>query len=177
MFRSLVIPLHLIANMSPTRIVFLTPLYFGIAHVHHFYEFTLTHPEFPLLPAILRTVVQFAYTSLFGFFASFVFLRTGSLYAVIIAHMFCNWQGLPRIWGRVGANASRKPTGPSDAKKKDAKDERGAAAGDMTTRRDRSTIYTAGYYLLLFVGAYGFKQALWPLTETAAPLADFGAAK
>ena len=117
-FRSLIIPLHLMAKISPTRIVFVTPLYFGIAHIHHFYEFLLTHPDFPILPAIIRTLVQFAYTSLFGFFAAFVFLRTGSLFAAIAAHTFCNWMGLPKFWGRIGVQAG-VPIGPPGSKKSD----------------------------------------------------------
>jgi len=51
------------------------------------------------------SLFQFIYTTLFGWFAAFVFLRTGSLYPAIAAHAFCNWLGLPRFWGRVGQAA------------------------------------------------------------------------
>ena len=47
-------------------------------------------------------LVQFTYTTLFGWFEAYVFVRTGSLLAVIAAHSFCNWLGVPRFWGRVG---------------------------------------------------------------------------
>lgn len=50
----------------------------------------------------LISCFQLLYTSLFGFFAAFVFLRTGNLFAAIAAHTFCNFMGLPRVWGRVG---------------------------------------------------------------------------
>lgn len=98
-FRSVIITLHLLAKMSPGRIVFLSPLYFGIAHVHHFYEFRLTHPDTPIPAILFRSIFQFGYTTVFGWFAAFLYLRTGSLPAVILVHSFCNWCGLPRLWG------------------------------------------------------------------------------
>jgi prenyl protein peptidase len=171
-FRSLIIPLHLVAKMSPTRIVFITPLYFGIAHIHHFYEFVLTHPEFPILPAIIRTVVQFTYTSLFGFFASFVYLRTGSVYAAIAAHMFCNWQGLPRFWGKVQVEAG-EPIGPSQADRNTRGRSPPVGTNRQGVRKDMTMTYTVVYYALLFVGAYGFKRSLWSLTESSGSLAHF----
>jgi prenyl protein peptidase len=174
-FRSLIIPLHLIAKMEPTRIVFITPLYFGIAHIHHFYEFVLTHPEFPILPAIIRTVIQFTYTSLFGFFASFVYLRTGSVYAAIAAHMFCNWQGLPRFWGKVQIETG-EPIVPMQFEADKSIRGRSPAPGAFRpkVRKDMTMAYTVVYYVLLFVGAYGFKRLLWSLTESSGGLAHFG---
>jgi prenyl protein peptidase len=169
-FRSLIIPLHLMAHIAPTRIVFVTPLYFGIAHIHHFYEFKLTHPEFPLLPSVLRTVFQFTYTSLFGFFAAFVFLRTGSVYAAIAAHCFCNWMGLPRFWGRVGVLEDDMPSEPEDTKKSDGASK---ATTSRPKKNDLSTIWTVVYYSFLFIGAYGFKRNLWSLTEGSGALAEF----
>ena len=164
-FRSLVIPLHILAHISPSRMVFVTPLYFGIAHIHHFYEFVLTHPELPLLPAVIRTIVQFSYTSVFGFLAAFIFLRTGSLYAVIAAHVFCNWMGLPRFWGRVRVEAG-EPIGPPRTKKEDEEPPRNAEPSKTQKKADSSTLWTASYYILLVAGAYGFWKCLWPLTES-----------
>jgi prenyl protein peptidase len=172
LFRSAIIPLHIIAKISPNRIVFITPLYFGIAHLHHLYEFRLTHPEVPLLPAVLRSVFQFTYTSLFGFFAAFVYLRTGSVYAAIAAHMFCNWSGLPRFYGRVGVQAGM-PIGPPSTKRDDETTEgRGAAAG-TDRRSDLGTAWTVAYYLILVAGAYGFYSQLFPLTQGKYALVDF----
>ena len=160
------IPLHLLASLSPTRIVLLTPLYFGIAHVHHFYEFTLTHPHTPLLPALLRSLVQFAYTTLFGWFATFVFLRTGSLYAVILTHSFCNWTGLPRVWGRLESSAFIGPTGRERPDRgKEDQDKVQVAGGRLSVH------WTVAYYVLLVAGAVGFYKGLWPLTESRRALA------
>jgi CAAX amino terminal protease family. len=99
MFRSVIVAVHLLAKVSPGHIVLVAPLYFGIAHIHHFYEFRLTHPDTPVLAALLRSLFQFGFTTVFGWYATFVFLRTGSLPAVILIHSFCNWCGLPRLWG------------------------------------------------------------------------------
>lgn len=168
-FRSLLIPLHLLAKTTPRNIVFLTPLYFGIAHMHHLYEFRLTHPEVPVLPALLRTVFQFTYTSLFGFFAAFVFLRTGSVYAAIAAHSFCNWQGLPRLYGWVGAEST--PSKPAPGTKRS--DERTGGESTAAKGRDMSLVWTIIYYSLLLVGAYGFYVQLFPLTKSSHALVEF----
>jgi len=165
-WRSLIIPLHLLAKISPTKIVFVTPLYFGIAHVHHYYEFRLTHPHTPPLPALLRSLFQFTYTSLFGFFAAFVFLRTGNVYGVILAHSFCNWMGLPRFWGRIGVQAG-VPIGPpeTDGRRTDTTPEGRAADGSL------GITWTLAYYVLLMSGAVGFWMNLRPLTESSRALA------
>jgi prenyl protein peptidase len=42
-------------------------------------------------------VFQFTYTSLFGSYCSYLFIRTGSIFPPIIAHSFCNVMGLPQI--------------------------------------------------------------------------------
>jgi prenyl protein peptidase len=161
LFRSFMIPLHILAGISPTRIVFLTPLYFGIAHIHHFYEFRAMHPRVPWLPALLRSLFQFTYTSIFGFFASFVFLRTGSVYAAIAAHMFCNWMGMPRLSGRVQVEAGEPISPPNDSNKRNDED------SNKKQKVQQSHIgWSIAYYSLLFIGAYGFYKTLWPLTES-----------
>lgn len=142
--------------------------------MHHLYEFMLTHPEVPVLPAVLRTVFQFTYTSLFGFFAAFVFLRTGSVYAAIVAHSFCNWQGLPRLYGRVGVR-SRPSSAAPGAKRTDERMEGESSTSTATKGRDMSLIWTVMYYSLLFVGAYGFYLELFPLTKSSNALVDFKA--
>ncbi|RVD88145.1 uncharacterized protein DFL_002341 [Arthrobotrys flagrans] len=101
-FRSHILALHLsVPNPSLTTLVFLTPLYFGIAHLHHFYEFRLTHPDVSFHFGLIRSLIQFTYTTLFGWFAAWVFLRYGSLWTAIVVHSFCNVMGLPRFWGAL----------------------------------------------------------------------------
>ena len=152
----MIIPLHILAHFSGKEIIFLTPLYFGIAHVHHLYEFRLTHPHTPILLAVFRSLFQFTYTSLFGFFASFVFLRTGNVWSLILAHSFCNWLGLPRFWGRVGVEAG-VPIGPPSARN----------ANEHSNSKARGVVWTVAYYVILVAGAYGFYRALFPLTESS----------
>lgn len=166
MFRSIIIALHLLAKVSSGHIVFIAPVYFGIAHVHHFYEFRLTHPETSILLALLRSFVQFTYTTIFGWYANFLYLRTASLFAIILAHSFCNWCGLPRLWGRVEAGVALAPP---PIKGKD--DER--ARPIYTTPGELGIGWTVTYYVLLVVGAVGFWYALWPLTESSHALAGF----
>lgn len=171
-FRSVLVPLHLLAKVSPTKIVFLTPLYFGIAHVHHFYEFILTHPHTPLFPALLRSIFQFGYTTLFGWFADFIYLRTGSIYACVIIHTFCNWVGLPRFWGRV-KRREQYPLSPVAIRGKDDSDAiQAPGKGDKLGLK-----WTVAYYVLLVAGACAFYAGLWPLTTSSAALAGFGSTK
>ncbi len=125
--------------------MFLTPLYFGIAHVHHLYEFRITHPKVPAFVAVLRSVFQFTYTSLFGFFAAFVFIRTGNVYSCILAHTFCNWMGLPRFYGRVGVEAG-VPIGPPDVDKRNRKQNNAPAY------QGKGFAWTIAYYIVLVAG-------------------------
>lgn len=163
-WRGMIIPLHILAHVSGKKIIFLTPLYFGIAHVHHLYEFRITHPDLPMIAAIARSVFQFAYTTLFGFFAAFTFVRTGSIYSLILAHSFCNWMGLPRFWGRVGVEAG-VPIGPPDADKRS--DDQNAYDNDLSTHTSKGIVWTIAYYIVLVAGTYGFYRGLFPLTESS----------
>ena len=137
----------------------MTPLYFGIAHLHHLYEFRITHSEVPFIVAVLRSLFQFTYTSLFGFFATFVYLRTGNVYTCMLVHVFCNWMGLPRFYGRVGVEAG-VPIGPPDVDKKDD------AQKSMPAYQGKGPLWTVAYYLVLAAGAVGFYWLLFPLTES-----------
>jgi prenyl protein peptidase len=148
-----------LGHFSGKQIVFLTPLYFGIAHLHHLYEFRITHPEVTLFVSILRSLFQFTYTSLFGFFATFVYLRTGNVFTCMLAHTFCNWMGLPRFYGRVGVEAG-VPIGPPDVDKKDDEQKKAPAY------RGKGPLWTVAYYSVLVAGAVGFYWLLFPLTES-----------
>jgi prenyl protein peptidase len=194
-FRSLVISLYLLAKVSPSRIVFTTPLIFGLAHVHHFVEFVqarlaMNRPGSTariILMGIVRSLFMLTYTSLFGFFAAFVHLRTGNLIAAIAVHMFCNVMGLPRLWGKVGQDQDFKSMTPDVAqgKRDDALEAqtRSEAGIEMTNVRGASTAsktvrnlgaqWTIVYYVLLVLGAYGFYRYLWPLTESKNALATY----
>ncbi|KAG4437746.1 hypothetical protein IFR05_006780 [Cadophora sp. M221] len=167
LFRSTSVPLLLLARTSNTTIVFLTPIIFGLAHIHHFYEFRITHPNTPVITAILRTVFQLAYTTLFGGYVTFLYMRTGSLLGVILVHVFCNWMGLPRVWGRV----TTEELVMSERSLREGKQSK-----DRPSREDNrklSVVWTIAYYILLIVGAVSWWKYLWLLTESKLALTLF----
>jgi prenyl protein peptidase len=100
------------ARVRPLTIIFITPLFFGlgktslsrqsnvIAHIHHAYEHNLHNPRSPLA-TIVVTSIQFTYTTIFGWYASYLFITTQTIWAPVVVHTFCNVMGLPRFWGGI----------------------------------------------------------------------------
>lgn len=169
LFRAASVPLLLLAKTSNTTIIFLTPVIFGLAHVHHFYEYRITHPHDPVLGAILRSLLQFSYTTLFGGYATFLYLRTGSLLAVIFVHAFCNWMGFPRFWGQVTrGNSADTVIGPDVGASKRSEDAKSPAANG-----ELGIAWSVVYYALLFVGAYFWWKYLWILSGSELALVKF----
>ncbi|TGJ87349.1 hypothetical protein E0Z10_g1372 [Xylaria hypoxylon] len=159
LFRSASVPLMIIAETSVTRTIFLSPVIFGLAHFHHFYEFRVTHPHEPVLAGLLRSLLQFTYTSLFGAYATFLFLRTGSLLAIFVVHAFCNSMGLPRLWGRV------EPSSDTDD---DAEDNEDRDGGKSDLKKSKASIlWSVVYYVLLVGGAVGWWKNLGVLTVSS----------
>ncbi|KAK1777799.1 hypothetical protein QBC45DRAFT_179733 [Copromyces sp. CBS 386.78] len=137
LFRTSSVPLFLLSPLPVSRTIFYSPVIFGLAHVHHFYEFRLQNPRVPVFAALLRSIFQFSFTTLFGAYATFIFIRTGSLLAAFAVHAFCNGMGLPKVWGRV----------------------------ERLDGKGCGLVWTVGYYGLLVGGAVGFWKELWTLTE------------
>ncbi|KAG5977275.1 hypothetical protein E4U55_006920 [Claviceps digitariae] len=140
------------AGCSGKSIILFSPLVFGTAHLHHFYEFRVTHPHTPLAVAIARSVLQLSYTTLFGAYATFLFLRTGSLLAVVLVHTFCNCMGLPRLWGVLQ---------PYWIVEEDDDDD------DDTARGGSAWKWTVPYYVLLVAGLVLWWRNLLPLTASS----------
>ncbi|KAI8635017.1 CaaX protease [Xylariaceae sp. FL1651] len=158
LFRSASVPLMLVAQTSVTQTIFLSPVIFGLAHFHHFYEFRVTHPHVPVLTGLLRSLLQFSYTSLFGAYATFLFLRTGSLLTIFIVHAFCNIMGLPRFWGRVQPLTNEGE--PQVNEDRDGK--------KVSMKKAKAWIpWTVTYYVLLVGGAVGWWRNLSVLTESS----------
>jgi len=173
LFRSCSVPLFVIARASIPTIIFGTPIIFGLAHIHHFYEFRITHPHTPLSSALLRSAFQFGYTTLFGAYATFLYLRTGSLLAVILAHAFCNWMGLPRVWGRL-TGAQETVIGPDGIQNPERKDDSSAGfRAEGRTPAKLRVLWTFAYYILLVTGAVGWYKLLWVLTDSELALSTF----
>ncbi|KAI7862869.1 CAAX protease self-immunity-domain-containing protein [Spinellus fusiger] len=96
-FRACTLAVLSAAHHSKAYLIFVSPLYFGLAHVHHAWEKYCL--KMPLSQVIVSSLFQFMYTSVFGWYASFVFLRTGSVWPPILCHVFCNSMGFPDIEG------------------------------------------------------------------------------
>ncbi|KAL9253701.1 CAAX prenyl protease 2-like protein [Drosera capensis] len=98
-FRACMIPLLLCGGFRPYQVVFLSPIFFSLAHLNHFLEF-YNRPNYSLLRASMAVGLQLGYTVLFGWYASFLFMRTGHLIAPLVTHIFCNYMGLPFIYSK-----------------------------------------------------------------------------
>lgn len=129
---------------------------------------------------MLRSFVQFCYTTIFGWFEAYVFIRTGSLLGTIAAHSFCNYLGLPRLWGRVGVNMGEEildeVTSPEKIKGEYEKYEDspdGPVSRLVRRRKSLGIQWTVAYYSLLFAGAYGFYKNLGPFTDSPNRIANF----
>lgn len=94
-FRGCMMPPLLASGFEPITATFVVPLFFGAAHAHHAVS-KLQEGVKPIDVAI-STAFQFIYTSLFGSYAAYAFLRTGSIPAVILSHTFCNSMGIPDL--------------------------------------------------------------------------------
>lgn len=96
-FRSCMFPL-LLPKLGPVWTTFVCPLFFGLAHLHHAVEHVRTGAMTPF-QAVLSTLLQAAYTTLFGMFSGILLIRTGHLISAVTAHTLCNLLGLPDFYG------------------------------------------------------------------------------
>ncbi|KAG0495128.1 hypothetical protein HPP92_006122 [Vanilla planifolia] len=96
-FRGCMIPLLLCSGFQTYSIIFLSPISFSLAHVHHFMELYYQQ-GYSFLKAFSIVGLQLGYTMVFGWYASFLFLRTGQLVSAIVVHVLCNLMGLPVLF-------------------------------------------------------------------------------
>ncbi|XP_036974588.1 CAAX prenyl protease 2-like [Acanthopagrus latus] len=94
-FRGALLPM-LVPCAGPTAAIFTAPLFFGVAHLHHITEQQRLHKD---SMSVVLTVsgLQFLYTTVFGAFTAFIFMRTGHVVGPVLCHSFCNSRGLPDI--------------------------------------------------------------------------------
>lgn len=95
-FRACLAPLWVLSGYSWAKTCVLTPLFFGTAHLYHLHQL-VTFDNLQLIQAVQVVLVQFAYTWLFGWYATHLFLATGSIAAPILVHSLCNCTGLPPL--------------------------------------------------------------------------------
>ncbi|KAF9156896.1 hypothetical protein BG015_010831 [Linnemannia schmuckeri] len=98
-FRACMVSITAMSGASPKAMIFGLPLVFGIAHLHHGYESFVKkgRTRQAAIQSAIIALVQLTYTSLFGWFATFLFLRTSSLLAPCLCHSFCNLMGFPDV--------------------------------------------------------------------------------
>lgn len=163
-------PLFLLAQAPFRLTVFLTPVIFGLAHAHHAYEFRLQHPRVPPSAVLLRVLFQLAYTTLFGAYATFLFVRAGSLPAVCAVHAFCNCMGLPQVWGRVELDDDDDDgdldSDPGNGNGNGGGNGNGSGIGAAGRRKRPSILWSVAYYVLLVSGAVLWWRNLWVLSES-----------
>jgi len=93
-FRACMMPI-LLGSYSKTGAVIMSPLFFGIAHFHHMIERIRRGQD--VKTAFFISSFQFAYTTVFGMYSAFLFIRTGHLASCVIVHGFCNFMGFPDL--------------------------------------------------------------------------------
>ncbi|XP_022061919.2 CAAX prenyl protease 2-like [Acanthochromis polyacanthus] len=94
-FRGAMLPM-LVPCTGPTAAIFVAPLFFGVAHFHHIIEQRRLGKD-SMSVILLVAGMQFLYTTLFGAFTAFIFMRTGHVVGPVLCHSFCNSQGLPDV--------------------------------------------------------------------------------
>lgn len=97
-------------SVSRASLTLTTPLYFGIAHLHHAWEIYKSggYTKRARTTAFLTCAIQLAYTTVFGWYANFLFMRTGTVWAPFLAHVLCNMMGLPRLAPLPCTNTAQK---------------------------------------------------------------------
>ncbi|KAF8148226.1 hypothetical protein B0H34DRAFT_785703 [Crassisporium funariophilum] len=98
-FRACVLSIYHLSGAGTKRMIYLGPLTFGMAHIHHAWE---TYNRYGRTSsaakrALIMSLFQLSYTTLFGIHASFLFLRTRSLLPPLTAHVWCNIMGVPEV--------------------------------------------------------------------------------
>lgn len=109
-WRSCILAVSAYSGSSRSWLIFGTPLYFGLAHIHHAWEVYTSRgrTDAAMRFAVLQSTVQFAYTTVFGWYANWLWLRTGSVVAPLVSHTFCNIMGLPNPWSAARDHPRRR---------------------------------------------------------------------
>ena len=99
-FRACVISLLLAADLPYSALLLLSPLLFGLSHLHHLVGL-MRSKGFSVPQAVAAVGFQLLHTTLFGTYAAYVYLSTGSVVACMLCHAFCNWMEFPDL-GWIG---------------------------------------------------------------------------
>ncbi|XP_053698084.1 CAAX prenyl protease 2 [Sabethes cyaneus] len=104
-FRACMLPL-LLQTFQPRVAMFITPLLFGLAHLHHIKERLRDGKALKVVLTV--SFFQFFYTTIFGIYSAYLFIRSGHFAAPFVAHAFCNHMGFPDLQEVLQQNERRK---------------------------------------------------------------------
>lgn len=93
-YRSCMMPI-LLQSFSTSSSILMNPLFFGVSHLHHIHEKIRFGMDLKL--ALISSFFQFGYTTLFGIYSAYLFVRTKHFVSCFIVHAFCNHMGFPNI--------------------------------------------------------------------------------
>ena len=79
--------------LSVSALLYLCPLFFSVAHIHHLYE--KIRRGMSVSRAVQELIIQSMYTYIFGYIAMILYVRTGNVFSCICSHIICNFMGLP----------------------------------------------------------------------------------
>eukprot|EP00347_Sterkiella_histriomuscorum_P020788 403336457 len=105
-FRGCLINIFVEANiMSLNKCVLILPAFFAIAHLHHLFQ--QRHlPKDQFRRVLMGKLFQLCFTQVFGIYAGYVYVYTGSLWAAIALHAQCNYFGFPSFGNLFDENYS-----------------------------------------------------------------------
>lgn len=93
LFRACLMPL-MVPTFGWKAAVCFCPVFFGLAHFHHMLQ-KIKFEGLEFKTAFFQSVFQFAYTTVFGVYCAYIFIRTGHLIGPVLCHAFCNHIGFP----------------------------------------------------------------------------------
>ncbi|AMD20307.1 HDL437Wp [Eremothecium sinecaudum] len=138
----------ILANSTPTTtLLLLLPLFFGFAHIPHGMEMYFSR-NYTIAEILNRCLFQILYTTVFGAFTNFIYLRTGNLYACILVHALCNYMSFPNLSSQLAADYQQI------SEKKQSR----------TWKEVVIRIWSYLYIPCLLFCIVGFKNSLWTLT-------------
>lgn len=95
-FRACVCPILIAGGWSISFTVFVAPLLFGAAHMHHMLGMMRSR-GLGLKDSLISACFQLSYTTVFGCLTGLLFLRTGHTISCILVHAFANIMGFPDL--------------------------------------------------------------------------------
>jgi len=104
-FRACMVPV-LLGYYSHFWAIIISPLFFGVAHFHHMVERIRKGQD--VMTSFLVSMFQFAYTTIFGMYSAFLFVKTGHFAAPFIVHAYCNFMGFPDFMEVVNSEPRKR---------------------------------------------------------------------